>query len=49
MPVKYIYKNHKPVAQIWTKESNAGYVFVAGAVSVALIAAGLMWWKINRG
>ena len=49
MPVKYIYKNHRPIAQIWTKETDMGTMFIAGALILAVAGAGIAWWKINRG
>ncbi|GAG90217.1 unnamed protein product, partial [marine sediment metagenome] len=30
MPVKYIYKNHTPIAQIWNKKTDLGAIFVVG-------------------
>lgn len=48
--VKYLYKDKRPVGEIWTgkKKLDTGTVVIIGGVTaLAFIAAGYAWWKMS--
>lgn len=48
MTVKYVYKNHRRVAQVWNKKADIGTMFIVGVTILTVVAAGVAWWKLNR-
>lgn len=44
MAVEYIYKNKKPIAQIWTKNKIGIEGIVAGVIVAGIVVAGVAWW-----
>lgn len=42
-----MYKNKKPIAQVWTK-NKIGTGVIAGIIATGVVAAGVIWWYFNQ-